>query len=87
MTETKVPLRGMADLSPAEKREILELALKRHTSQELIGQRYGVPRALVAIIVHQHRRTLAGPHATLQRGMMLAADPVTRRVFSWEAEA
>lgn len=79
--------RGLADLSQVERREILELAVRRHTSQLEIANRYGITRSSVSQIVHQHRKEVAGGVGELARAQMLAAAPVTIRRFSWEAGA
>lgn len=86
--KTLNPTRGMADLNPVERREIVEKAIKRHTSQVEIAAEYGVKRSVIAAIVHQHRKATAGGQASVQRSQMLAGAPVTIRRFSWEgAEA
>lgn len=79
--------RTQADLSLAEKREILELTIRRHTSQAEVAKRYGVSRSTVSMMVHNHRKAVMGGMASLARAQAMAAPPVTIRHFSWEAEA
>lgn len=82
LEEKSVPLLGMADLSAVQRREIVELTLRRHKGREEVARRYNVSREVVSQIMHQYRSGQAMPEDSAAMRSVLAP-----RTFSWEAEA
>lgn len=84
MQTTQEKIRGMADLGPDERREIVAKALVQNRSQGLIARDHGIARNTVSQIIHQHRKSVAGGRASASRAELRAAPKPTIRRFSWE---